>query len=171
MLTAHGRTPETDSDVAMAIMEDISCRNADPIEGIWRLRGENSVIGIKAVGIDRYEMVVIDCPMPEVTPGTVMGTLRNVAKDGTYDADISTRLSGKGGMGKKTADFVLTLRDDGRVFTMRHYFKGTAVRLWRLVPYLFRYSVKNVDNRPEDMDGCVKVWPASDGAGYGSVTL
>lgn len=151
--------PEMDSPIALDIARGMEGRVPDPVEGIWRVAGEKSLIGIRPSGPDRYELVSIDCEAPAVLPGTVIGYASATARPRTYDADIFTKIYD--GVLRKSSRFLISVSDDGNRFTLRQYRQGKTLRLWRLIPYLFRYSISSVDTRPEDLDGCIRVWPAS----------
>lgn len=152
--------PEMDSPVAQDIARGMAGRVPAPLEGIWRIAGEKSLIGIRPSGPDKFEIVSIDCEAPSVLPGTVMGYASATARPLTYDADIFTKVGD--GVLRKSDDFLITVSDDGNRFTMRHYKQGKSIRLWRFLPYLFRYSVSSVNTRPEDIDGCIRVWPPAE---------
>lgn len=154
---ASAEAPEMDSPVAHSIALGMKGRVPAPIEGIWRVPGEGSVLGIRPAGRDKYELVIVDCQSPSILPGTVMGHATSTAKAGVYDADLYTKVAD--GALKKSADFIIKVSPEGDRFTLTHYFKGKVVRLWRLLPYLFRYSVADKDERPRDIDGCIRIWP------------
>ena len=84
----------------------------DPIEGLWQLSSEESVLGIRATSRGNYEIVAIDSPSPGLLPGTVIGTARASAKYGVYDASIYTELGADGGL-SKGKDFIVELTDGG----------------------------------------------------------
>ena len=73
---------------ALEIAQGMEGRVPDPIEGLWQLSSEESVLGIRATSRGNYEIVAIDSPSPGLLPGTVIGTARASAKYGVYDASI-----------------------------------------------------------------------------------
>lgn len=149
-----------DGDVADSVMRVLGGRVLDPVEGIWQVAGLRSVIAVTADGRDRFNITAIDTDAPALLPGTVIGTARPTARPGTYDAKIYTRTSPEGKMSRK-ADFIITVDPVSRRLTLRHYYKGLAVRMWRSIPYLFGATLRNRDTRPEDIDGCLRLWPDS----------
>ena len=128
--------PDMDSPVARDIARGMEGRVPDPVEGVWRVAGEKSLIGIRPSGPDRYELVSIDCEAPAVLPGTVIGYATATARPRTYDADIFTKIHD--GVLRKSSRFLISVSDDGNRFTLRQYRRGKTIRLWRLIPYLFR---------------------------------
>jgi len=152
---------ELDSDVADSLVSLMSTRSLDPVEGIWRVAGFRSVIAVVGAGRDAYDIIAVDVDAPSVLPGTLIGTARPTAKDGTYDAEIYTKASPDGKMHRK-ADFIITVDMSLRRLTLKHYFKGIAVRMWRSIPYLFGATLRNRDTRPDDIDGCLRIWPEPD---------
>ena len=55
--------------------------------------------------------------------------------------------------------FTLTLSDDGTGLTFEQFKNPITVNLWRLLPYLWRYTVYPTPNPKEPIKGCVKVYP------------
>lgn len=149
---------ELDSAVADSLMEIMGKRTLAPIEGIWQIAGFRSVIAIIAGGRDEYRMIAVDVDAPSVLPGTLIGIARPTAKERTYDAKIYTKASPDGKMIRK-ADFILSVDPTMRRLTMHHYYKGLAVRMWRSIPYLFGATLRMRDTRPDDIDGCLRLWP------------
>lgn len=135
------------------------------IEGIWQFPADGAQVVIERFtpdnyrddGATRYRLVVIQSPRLSVRPGTVMGYMIPSAKKGYYDARIYTAFDGGLHLSTPTK-FILKHSDDGRLSFVEHK-TGVKVNLWRMVPYMFRYSISAQDNRPEDMNGCVKIFP------------
>lgn len=148
-----------DSDMADSVISQLRSRSLNAVEGIWQVAGMRSVIAIVADGRDRYNILAIDVDAPAVIPGTKIGTARPTAKQGTYDAKIYTKASPDGRMSRR-ADFIISVSADGNRITLHHYYKGLAVRMWRSIPYLFGATLRNRDTRPDDIDGCIRIWPA-----------
>lgn len=134
------------------------------IEGIWQFTEDGAYVVIEqaqadkmpARGIVMYQMVVLESPRLSVRPGTVMGYATLTAKADCYDAYVYTDFDG-GAILSKAERFTLTLKDS-RLQFKRHK-SGVKINLWRFVPYMFRYSVKTYDERPKDLDGCIKIYP------------
>lgn len=143
---------------ALEIAQGMEGRVPDPIEGLWQLSSEESVLGIRATSRGNYEIVAIDSPSPGLLPGTVIGTARASAKYGVYDASIYTELGADGGL-SKGKDFIVELTDGGDTFTLSHYYRGITIRPWRLLPYLYRGAVGTRDERPRDIEGCHRLYP------------
>lgn len=135
------------------------------IEGIWQFPTDGALVVIEQFTPDnyrddevtRYRLVVVQSPRLSVRPGTIMGYMTPSAKKGYYDARIYTAFDG----GLSLSDpkkFILKLSDDARLSFVEHK-TGIKVNLWRMVPYMFRYSISSQDNRPEEMNGCIKIYP------------
>lgn len=137
------------------------------IEGIWQFTENGSLIVIERFkptespddGVVRYRMVVLQSPRLSVRRGTVMGYLWPTAKRNCFDARIYTDFDG-GSVLTKAKRFTLSLDDESRLAFTRHK-SGVRINLWRFVPYMFRYSVSSRDDRPRNIDGCVKIFPVS----------
>ena len=138
----------------------------DNIEGIWQFPADGAQVVIERFtpdnyrndGATRYRLVVIQAPRLSVRPGTVMGYMIPSAKKGHFDARIYTAFDG-GLHLSSPKKFILKHSDDGRLSFVEHK-TGVKVNLWRMVPYMFRYSISIQDNRPEEMNGCIKIFPS-----------
>ena len=139
----------------------------DPIEGIWATTTDGSVVAVTAglsrggsrTMADTYLMILIDSPHPAIVPGTVMGVLSPLAKPGHYDAEIFT--SRKSDRLCKPARFTLSLADRAHI-TMKEVHSGVKVSFTIRIPYLSRFRVTRVDDRPDDLDGLIRRWPADE---------
>lgn len=137
------------------------------IEGIWRFVDDGAVMAIERFVPDEipdngntcYRIVVVKSPVRTLAPGTLMGYVSPTAKKGVYDASVYSSYDGLRGLHKKKR-FYLNLDGDG-LLSFNHYRQGIRLNLWRLIPYMFRYSVGLHSERPKGLDGCVRIWPPS----------
>lgn len=135
------------------------------IEGIWRFVDDGSVMAIERFEPEElpdndavcYRIVVVKSPVRAIAPGSLMGYICPTAKKGVYDASVYTEFDGISGL-HKPQKFYLELSDDG-LLTFNRYREGIQLNLWRLIPYMFRYSVKRRSERPKGLDGCRRVYP------------
>lgn len=154
----HGAAPDIDS-----IKSSMSSRPLLPLEGIWELTSDGAMIYIEHVKDHRrghtsaYRLTALSMPDRSIAPGTIMGTAAESSDSRKFDAKIYTKSSD--GHLTSPADFILTLNDDNTRMSMSHYRRGLRVNLWRMVPYMFRYSVGMRDERPRGIDGMIKVYP------------
>lgn len=147
--------------------EDINVINADAylegrgltsIEGVWRTSGSEGMMAIVAdSGTIFHRIIVLESPDRNILPGTVMGVCTALGRNNSYDARIYTTESTSGVLAKPKR-FTLTLSDDGRLI-MEPITNKLKVNLWRFLPYMFRMSVVRVNNRPDNLDGAVRVYP------------
>ena len=132
------------------------------IEGLWDFEGAGALIAIERAetaprGPFGYRMVMVSSPDRLIRRGTVMGHIEPTPKPDTYNARIYTEASGSTlSMAKR---FTLTLSDDGTGLTFEQFKNPITVNLWRLLPYLWRYTVYPTPNPKEPIKGCVKVYP------------
>ena len=61
---------------------------------------------------------------------------------------------------KKRQRYIFTLDRDGYL-SFKSYKQGKKISLGRLLPYLFRVSVSDIDTRPSTVDGAVKIYPST----------
>ncbi len=154
-----GEVPGCDSQLADSLVRLWRARTPDAVEGIWQVAGMRSVVAVVSDGRDNYKILAVDVDAPAVMPGCVLGYARPTAKADTYDAKMFTKALPNGKMSKK-ADFLLTVHPESGRLTMRHYYRGVAVRIWRSLPYLAGARLGMRDTRPEDIDGWLRLWPA-----------
>lgn len=128
-----------------------------PIEGVWRMSGSEGLFAVIAdPGTIFFKLIVVDSPDRNILPGTVMGACTAAGRADCYDARIYT--SGDTGILSKPKRFTVTLDDDGRLI-MVPVTNKLKVNLWRFLPYMFRMTVTRVNNRPDNLDGAVRVFP------------
>ncbi len=133
----------------------------DPLEGVWRIAGDGAVFAVlPGEGGDTFRLVIVDSPDMSVLPMTEFGTARRTAVAGRYDARLSASLTSVAPV-RHDRSLVISLSDDGRLI-FEPYKKGLKLNLWRVLPYMFRFSVAAQDTRPSDIDGAVRLYPAGD---------
>lgn len=133
----------------------------DPIEGVWRIAGDGAVFAVlPGEGGDTFRLVIVDSPDMSVLPMTEFGTARRTAVAGRYDACMSASLT-SGAAVRRDRNLIISLSDDGRLI-FEPYKKGLKLNLWRVLPYMFRFSVAAQDTRPSDIDGAVRLYPSGD---------
>ncbi len=136
------------------------------VEGVWQWVDNGSVIAIeryKPEGMPysemcSYRMIILRSPRLSVRPGTVMGYINATAKRNYYEASIYTDFDG-GTVLFNAKRFVLTL--DGRRMSFAKMKSSVKVNLWRLAPYMFRYSITRREDNVKGLDGCIKLFPDS----------
>ncbi|MFG6380632.1 MAG: hypothetical protein K1V87_00795 [Muribaculum sp.] len=137
------------------------------IEGIWQFPSDGATVVIERSRHDgpmtdeavTYSMTLLKSPMRSLLPGTEMGTLKPTAKRGVYSAVLYTDTDG-GQRLLKPKNFTLTLNDDGHLSFHKH---GSSIKvsIWRLLPYVSRLGIRVHNDKPRDLDGCVRVFPMS----------
>lgn len=134
----------------------------DPLEGIWEMTADGAVIAIERENAaartitSTYRLTTISMPDRSVAPGTLMGRAIPTSDPRKFDAVIYTESADE--RLKSPANFIISLTDDERL-SLSHYRRGLYVNLWRMVPYMFRYSVGSRDERPRGLDGMVRLYP------------
>lgn len=137
------------------------------IEGIWQFVGDGATIVIEQFNPDMiagtqnnfYRIVILKSPILSIPSGTVMGYLTATAKKDCFDARLYTSGGLKGALSKPHT-FTVTLSDDNRL-SFREYNKEVKVNLWRWLPYVYRVGFSIKDTRPNDLDGCLRIFPHS----------
>lgn len=152
-----------------SVKSRMSGRPLLPMEGVWEMTADGAVIAIERIndprrgGTSAYALTAISMPDRSIEPGTRMGTAIDTADPRKLDAKIYTK--SHDGELSAPADFVISLDGTGHRLSLSHYRQGIKVNLWRMIPYMFRYSVGKRDERPRGLDGMVRVYPPSSSSG------
>ncbi|MBD5257687.1 MAG: hypothetical protein HDS52_03215 [Barnesiella sp.] len=132
-------------------------RGLAAIEGVWRISGSEGMMAIAAdPGSIFYRMILVESPDRTQRPGTVMGALTALGRKDSYDAMIFTSAD-DGNLGSPKR-FTVTITDDGHL-TITPVTDGLKLNLWRMLPYMFRNVVTRVNDRPNNLDGALRVYP------------
>lgn len=146
-------------EVAPEYTEPFRNRGVAPVEGVW-LWNTGALVSVRA-GIDgSILLTLVESPDPLIETPQVIGHGKFGGSDGTYILELKTAgdLSGMSSTSAK-ARFIATVGRGGRM-SLKPYSTGLRVNAWRLVPYLFRFSVSK-DNAPQGIDGAIRVYPVS----------
>jgi len=138
------------------------------VEGLWRFPADGGTIAIEHCNLSSsgtlaeaytYRMVIIESSNRNLRPGTIMGYLWATSKRDIYQARIYTSASDDGTCLSGLKPFTLTLSDQDSRLNFKAHRKALKLNLWRMLPYMFRFSVSKVDDTPRDLDGCVRIFP------------
>ncbi len=135
-----------------------------PLEGVWEMTANGATIAIERVEnftrqrSSLYNIVIIDSPDRSIAPGTLMGKAIDSSDPAMFDALLYTDSSDKGL--SKAQNFSLHINKDGRL-SLKRYKQGVWINLWKLVPYMWRRSFGKYDQRPEELDGMIRVYPTT----------
>lgn len=144
-------------DVPTKLTKRFDGRTLTPIEGVW-LWNNGALVSIAADSRGQIVLTLEDSPDPFIVTPVVIGTGKFGGIEGTYDVElkVSSNLSERKNKFKK-ARFILKLTDKGRL-SLSPYSTGLKINAWRLIPYLFRFSVSE-NKEPNNKDGAIRVWP------------
>lgn len=142
-----------DTKAAVAMIDE---RGVDPLAGIWQTGGGDALIAFipQNGNYQQFDIVLLDSHDMSVIPGRVIGHARSSNVTGTYDATFS-----KSSL-HKTVKVIIRMDKNLRL-TFQPYKQKLSLSLWRLLPYMFRNPVKQVDTRPSGVDGAVRLYPNS----------
>ena len=130
--------------------------------GVWKAGDGGALFGVRPLpGYDgSFELFIVDSPDYPELPGTVFGTMRTTGRAGVYDARLAKGIGpARGLLGQKSHNCIIELSQDCSSLVFRSYRRGKTVNILRLLPYLFRLSVTDVDTRPAGIDGARRVSP------------
>jgi len=128
--------------------------------GVWETTASGSVLQLSRLpgARDAYTVAVIESSDFRIAPGTVIGTMTATAVPGCYDAEFISDPAGHSAKFRnKKQNFIVEFDRLMRSCTFKAYRRGKRVSLRRLLPYLFRLAVVENDNRPEGIDGAVRI--------------
>lgn len=161
-------TPESRRLEGYETVEAVKARLANlplhPVEGIWQYPADGGLVAVERSktapeGARQYNMVVISVANRALMPGTVLGSLHATSQRDTYDGSFFTSTSANGLTLTSPKPVILKLDGDASRLSMRRVKKGIHLNLWRMLPYMFRFSVSRHDDTPRDLDGWVKLFP------------
>ena len=139
----------------------ISVTPAVPMEGVWQFLPDNAAIAIiRQPGTlthsapTRFNIFLYSTVTSRILPGTFLGTLTATPEPDTFLAEMLANPSGKSDKIKK---YIVKLNNPSHISFARMK-SGISVNLWRLIPYLFRFSITR-ENPNMNIDGCVKIKP------------
>lgn len=128
------------------------------IDGIWQLTGGGGEMAIVPISESEpskgYMILTLDSSDRSVLPGTVMGALFSSAKKGEYDAVVYT--ASADGRLTRPKRFMISLNGENHlsIVPVKNRLK---VNLRNLLPYMFRVSVSRHSNRPDNLNGAVRI--------------
>ena len=120
----------------------MASRMLDPIEGIWQFTGEGAVVAIER----------------SLLPGTPMASITSTVKSATFEAVILTHFNASSMKLSRPKKFLLILNDER--LTIKPVKAKLSLNILRLIPYAYRLGLSYRDHRPDDLDGCVRIFPA-----------
>lgn len=150
------------NDIVQQAREQLSELPLHPVEGLWQFPGEEGVIRIMRSDADArsYDMVVLTAPDNFLMPGTTIGHISPTAAYGVYDATIYTDVTpGRFLKPSRPKTFVISLADEESRIMMRRYGKTVKFKWWRLMPYMFRWTITESQSSRGEIDGLVRIYP------------
>lgn len=166
---ANARAPHGHYDL-YSIEQTLSARPLDNIEGVWHMTADDE--GVFTIISDRrsnsYLLIVNNSPNRLIAPGTVMGIATPTARKDVFDALVYTG-SDRAAL-TKPKPFTLRLSDDG-FLRIEDASTRLLINFWRMLPYMFRYSARRENRRPDDIDGAYRLYPAPEKPLFGPVIL
>lgn len=140
-----------------------------PVVGIWRMGQEdgNAVICIlpSAESDEKFNIFLLDSPDWTIPSGALCGEIKATADPSVFDCRMrefsDSRTLAEALSTNTTATVILT--ELNRRMTFKPYRRSKRISLRRWLPYLFRVSVIEDSNRPDGLDGAVRLYPLTDG--------
>lgn len=133
------------------------------VEGVWMFPGDGSLIAVERIpasdGSTEYVMAVVRASNRTLQPGTVIGRLWPTALRDTFEARLYTSASDDGETLSGAQTFTVNLTDSDSRLQILHHRKHIKLNWWTLLPYMFRRLVREIDETPRNLDGCVRVYP------------
>ncbi|MBD5173309.1 MAG: hypothetical protein HDT08_01545 [Bacteroidales bacterium] len=167
-LPAESPAPQSGFADTKAVRTRIADSGPHRIEGIWQFPGSGATVAIERItdrsklpGAVTYNMVVVRSENRTIKPGTLMGVLAPTAKSNTYDAAIYTSAGRKARL-TAPKHFTLTLGEENSRLIFKRVKSKYSLNLWRILPYMFRYAVRQNNNTGEAPVGCIKIFPLPD---------
>lgn len=132
-------------------------RAASPLEGTWQW-SSGATVDIRTDDNGTLILTLTDSPDPAITTPQPLGYATPGGTPDVSRATIHTTPYVKtGGFTDKTIQVKLRLSADGHL-GIEPYDTGLRVNMWRIVPWLFRFSVSR-NKEPEGLEGAVRIHP------------
>lgn len=139
----------------------------DAAEGMWQMLDGGAVFTLErhidpklpaASQTLTYRLVMVKAPSRLIRPGTVIGHAVATTQPNVLEAKIYTDFALENGLGIPKM-FTLHLASNGSTLTFKPRKSRITVNLFRLLPYMYRHLVRLRDNRPDNLDGAVRLYP------------
>lgn len=144
-------------------------------EGLWQMTGDGAIVAI--LPADRPDapsgsciMVMVEAPARHPRPGTLIGYMVPTAKQGVYELRMYTRLRADLTLDRQRS-FLLTTTQGGNRFSLSTVKPKVRFNLWRMAPYMFRYSVHIRGDQRDGLNGALRMYPEWEGASVKPVYL
>ena len=131
-------------------------------EGIWRMAPAGAIFSIAPMPGRSGQMQLSMLYSDDLTipSGTAFGTMTPTAKPGVYEASLMLNPSGHGSKhADRRQNFTIEMDAASGRLIFKPYKSRLSVNFHRLIPYLFRFSVRREDTRPDDIDGAYRLAP------------
>ena len=141
--------------ISALILSTLAAVAEGPVDGDWRVT-DGPVISFRADALvpGAYDIVWLDGERLDLAPGTAIGRAVASPTPGLYDCTVSIDPRGANSRKKRSARFTVRVdADDPDTFYFQGYDKGMRFNLFALLPYWYRRPVRQIDNRPERLDG------------------
>ena len=137
----------------------IAASGPHAIEGLWTFPGSGSVMAIERMpgSAGEYELRIVTCDDRAVRPGTLLGVMDASGDKNTFDARIYTHGDSDTGVLSSAKRFTLRLDSEGTHLAFERTKGKYRINLWRLMPYLFRFTVRAKDRTGVAPSGCVRL--------------
>lgn len=140
------------------------------VEGLWQMLDGGATVCVEryidpslpaAAQPATFRMVMVDAPDRHVRPGTVVGYVTATVKPDTYEARMYTDLAERTGLSVPHTFYLKLSGDEWERMDIEPKRSRYTLNPWRLLPYMYRSVVRVRDNKPENLDGAVRVYPPS----------
>ncbi len=136
------------------------------IEGIWQLTDDGASVVIvrsnataSAGEVTGYDMIVLESPDRALLPGTKIGELTPLAQPLTYDGRIL--IIGDGKIKPAKTRRVTVKLEDSSHLSFRNVNSGVRITPYLIIPWQLRRGIKIENDRGVNLDGCLKIYPAT----------
>ncbi|MDE6097765.1 MAG: hypothetical protein K2G24_02645 [Muribaculaceae bacterium] len=146
-----------------SLMSAIDNGYGNPIEGVWRMTAspESTLAITPSAGHEgMFDIWLLDSPDFRIEPCVRIGQAAAGAENGEYDISLTER---PGDILARKRHFIAHTGENAMQIRLQAYRKGKRINIRRLLPYLFRISVTDNSNRPDNHDGLIRIYPSGGG--------
>lgn len=145
-------------DIPKSVAEKFEGRTLSPIEGAW-LWNSGALVVIESDSHGAVTLTLVDSPDPLQETPRIIGHGSFTGSTNSYKVELIADGSvARPSATHRTVKFLATVSDNH--ISLKPYSTGLKVNLWRLVPYLFRFSITS-QGEPSGTLGAVRVLPST----------
>lgn len=144
----------------MEVEERLSARDLHRIEGLWQMTDGGALLAIERDEAlpGSYKVVVVEAADRRLLAGTVVGSIEKAANGNMYIGKMFTQLKGDNLLLPRT--FSMKIDEEAGLLECMKNRATVRINLWHFVPFLYRNSVRTMQNDNAAHHGLRRIYPS-----------